>query len=339
MLQVVISHGISSSCYEMQRIELESFLRNYLNTYVACISTGGDTQVQQYVASWFYGFKSSIDLWHKKVQEDPELKDGFIALGFSQGNGILRGYVQQYNDPPVKTWMAFHGVLGGEGAVPGLDPLSAALRDVYRPIANLAGTLCHSALLVNRITPCGYFRNPIQISEPTYRLNSEMARMNGEDRDDEPVHKVPSNFNTTGQFVFVKGLEDNIILPRDAEWWAFYGVNYNSIYTMPHQAWYMNNTFGLRTVVEAGKVHFRTTPRGHMDVTQDEMRVFLNDYIVPKEYRPKGTRVVKPISVTVARELEIPVYRDPEEAPVPEPDGAGEVAAPVAAQEKDVVYV
>lgn len=77
-----------------------------------------------------------------------------------------------------------------------------------------------------------------QISEPTYRLNSEMARMNGEDRDDEPVHKVPSNFNTTGQFVFVKGLEDNIILPRDAEWWAFYGVNYNSIYTMPHQAWY-----------------------------------------------------------------------------------------------------
>lgn len=101
----------------------------------------------------------------------------------------------------------------------------------------------------------------------------------------------------------------------------------------------MNNTFGLRTVVEAGKVHFRTTPRGHMDVTQDEMRVFLNDYIVPKEYRPKGTRGVKPISVTAAGELEIPVYRDPEEAPIPEPDGAGEVAAPVAAQEKDVVYV
>ncbi|CAD7929189.1 unnamed protein product [Amoebophrya sp. A25] len=292
---VVVSHGISSSCYEVSAMHLIPFLRNYLNTYVTCVSVGGTTELEQYVASWFYGYKSSVDTWAGLIRSDPKLKNGFLGFGFSQGNGILRGYIQRYNNPPVLTWIATHGVLGGVGAIPGLDPLSAALRDIYRPLSNLVGILCTSAFLVNRITPCGYFRNPAQVNDTQFRRNSEIAKMNGEDDSSDIVpHPVKSNFNLTDKFVFVKGLEDNIILPRDAEWWAFYGDNYDTIYTMPHQPWYINNTFGLRTIVEAGKTFFRTTPRGHMQIKNSEMKVLLDDYVIPAEYRRKDWGPVPP---------------------------------------------
>ena len=44
----------------------------------------------------------SVDEFAAVVQKDANLAGGFDAVGFSQGNIIIRGYVEKYNSPPVR---------------------------------------------------------------------------------------------------------------------------------------------------------------------------------------------------------------------------------------------
>ena len=60
---------------------------------------------------------------------------------------------------------------------------------------------------------------------------------------------------------------------------------------------YINDTFGLRTIMEASKCHFRTTPRGHMSIHNSEMKVLLDDYVIPPAYRKPDWSPVPPAYV------------------------------------------
>ena len=42
-----------------------------------------------------------MDEFAKTVQSDPKLAGGFNVVGLSQGGLVVRGYIQQYNNPPV----------------------------------------------------------------------------------------------------------------------------------------------------------------------------------------------------------------------------------------------
>jgi hypothetical protein len=49
----------------------------------------------------------------QQVTADANLKNGFNAVGYSQGNLVIRGYVERYNDPPVHNFISMHGILFG----------------------------------------------------------------------------------------------------------------------------------------------------------------------------------------------------------------------------------
>jgi hypothetical protein len=38
----------------------------------------------------------SVDVFAAKIRADPKLANGFNAVGFSQGNSLIRGYIQKY---------------------------------------------------------------------------------------------------------------------------------------------------------------------------------------------------------------------------------------------------
>jgi palmitoyl-protein thioesterase len=38
---------------------------------------------------------ASVDVFAAKIQADPNLALGFNAIGFSQGNSLIRGYIQK----------------------------------------------------------------------------------------------------------------------------------------------------------------------------------------------------------------------------------------------------
>jgi len=39
----------------------------------------------------------------------------FNVIGYSQGNLIIRAYIEKYNDPPVESFISMHGPMMGKG--------------------------------------------------------------------------------------------------------------------------------------------------------------------------------------------------------------------------------
>ena len=68
-----------------------------------------------FMDSIFLDLNSQIEDFSNCVNNDPNLKDGFIGVGFSQGGMLLRAYIERYNHVRARM-LRFIGVsapLGG----------------------------------------------------------------------------------------------------------------------------------------------------------------------------------------------------------------------------------
>jgi len=64
--------------------------------------------------SIFWSMEKQVDSFIQTIQADPQLANGFNAIGYSQGGLIVRGYIERCNQPPVHnfiTWSSPHGLL------------------------------------------------------------------------------------------------------------------------------------------------------------------------------------------------------------------------------------
>lgn len=64
-----------------------------------------------------------------------ELKDGFNAVGFSQGGQFLRAYIQRCNDPPIHNLVTVGSQHGGVSDIPGCVKAEDASCRLMRTIA------------------------------------------------------------------------------------------------------------------------------------------------------------------------------------------------------------
>ena len=91
-----------------------------------------------------------IDEFTASVRADPKLANGFTAVGMSQGNLVIRAYIERVNSPPVHKFISICGPHAGEGTCPdntkpvwvapydppqlqGIAETSATIRDPGRP--------------------------------------------------------------------------------------------------------------------------------------------------------------------------------------------------------------
>jgi hypothetical protein len=116
-LPSVLAHGMGDSCFNGGMKSITSKVSTMTNSYATCIPTG-DNQHDDTINGYFLSMDASIEIFANKVKADPKLQNGFNAVGFSQGNNVIRGYIARHNDPPVNTFISVNGVNGGVGAVP-----------------------------------------------------------------------------------------------------------------------------------------------------------------------------------------------------------------------------
>lgn len=65
----------------------------------------------------------------------------------------------------------------------------------------------------------------------------------------------------------IKALKDTMVFPNEGEWWGhFADGSLKTVLPMNETVWYKNDTFGLRTADEAGKIVFNTTAGDHLQV-------------------------------------------------------------------------
>jgi palmitoyl-protein thioesterase len=273
---VVTAHGMGDSCFNpvsMARVTRE--IGAHLKTYAKCIPTGSGLASDS-ASGYFSGVEEAVDRFAEGIRKDPKLAGGFDAVGFSQGNTLIRGYIHRYNSPPVRRWLSVHGTVSGVVNVPGCELSSKS---------SLCQTLTHALLapaaytstIQHHIFQAGYLRDPKRLSSSAYKKNSVIAQWNNEGDKVNATYK--DNFVKVEKFIMVKALQDTMVEPKEGEHWEFVDST-GAVVPMKDSVLYKEDRFGLQSVDKAGKLVLETTAGDHLQFSQAELFGWLDKYFV-----------------------------------------------------------
>ena len=210
-----------------------------------------------------------MDQFARVVRADPKLKGGFNAVGFSQGNTVIRGYIHKYNEPPVKTFLSMHGVLMGVNglpqcpmSVPGVGVLCRAVDAVV----SHAGV--YSSFVQDRLAQANYYRDAENLAE--YRSKGHFLPYINNEVEGQQNATYKQNFESLEKLVLVMAQDDTMVHPKESEQFGYFkDGSRTELVAMRDAAWYKDDWFGLKALDEAKKIDFHSTPGNHLRFKKD----------------------------------------------------------------------
>lgn len=282
-LPFVFAHGMGDSCFNSGMKQITQDSAKHVGVYGVCIPTG-DNVVSDTINGFLMTMDKSVEVFAKKIRADPKLANGFNAVGFSQGNSLIRGYIQKYNDPPVNVALHVHGTVSGVAGFPQCNPSGAVLGPVCKALAHVVGDLAYNSVVQGILFQADYFRDPAKVGTSAYEEHSQLATWNNEGAA-AANSTYKENFGKTNKFVMVKALKDTMVFPNEGEWWGhFQDGDMKKTLRMNETEWYSNDSFGLRTADEAGKIFFESTPGNHLQFTETQLFGWIDRYIVESSF-------------------------------------------------------
>merc|ERR1711968_4747 len=276
-IPTVVAHGMGDSCFNPGMKSITQAIGQKTGAYSVCVPTG-KTQMTDTINGFLKNMDDSIDVFAKTIKADPKLANGFNAVGFSQGNSLIRGYIHKYNDPPVLNVLHVHGTVSGVSGFPQCNP-AGIFSFICEGIAHLCGDLSYNSLVQGILFQADYFRDPTKTTTDAYRQYSQLAQWNNEGESSNSTYK--SNFISVNKFVMVKALGDTMVFPNEGEHWGHFADDTSGKYTvlqMNQTKWFQNDMFGLRTAAEAGKIHFEETEGNHLQFTEKQIFGWVDKY-------------------------------------------------------------
>jgi palmitoyl-protein thioesterase len=215
----------------------------------------------------------SVEAFQQAIRNNTALQKGFHALGFSQGNNVIRGYMTKYNDPPVQTFLSLNGVNAGTARVP--HCFDGANRWCHF-LTESASRSAYTTFAQQHSFQANYWRDVDHYD--MYLEYSQLAVWNNEvEHDQKQLYK--ENWAKTDQFVWVMATEDELVYPAESEHWGepMTGTD-NDVRLMVETKWYIDDSFGLRTADEAGKNQFESFVGSHLQFSLDDLQRWTTTY-------------------------------------------------------------
>jgi palmitoyl-protein thioesterase len=273
----VFMHGMGDSCFNEGMQHITKMTGDHLGSYSVCIPTG-PTLASDSNNGFFMTMDKNIEVFAAAIKNDTKLAGGFNAVGFSQGNSIIRGYIQKYNEPAVSTWLSVHGTVVGVASFPDCNP-QGLLGPVCKLLDKfLVGPLAYTEFVQNRLFQADYFRDPRLVTSKSYMANSQIAQWNNEGNKIDPTFST--NFAKTKRFAMIKALGDSMVYPHEGEHWGAFDSDGKTLLTMKETEWYKKDLFGLKTADEAGKILFNTTKGNHLQFGHDDLFSWVDSYFI-----------------------------------------------------------
>lgn len=272
-LPTVFAHGMGDSCFNAGMKQITADTGKHIGSYAVCVPTG-DNVVSDTINGFLLNMDKSVDVFAAKIQKDPKLAGGFNAVGFSQGNSLIRGYIHKYNNPKVNNVLHVHGTVSGVSGIPQCNPASNSL---CKGLSQLAGSLCYNGLVQGILFQANYFRDPRKINETDYQEHSQLAAWNNEIAGKENA-TYKENFVAVNKYVMVKALQDTMVFPNEGEHWGHFKDGTYDAIPMNQTKWYTEDLFGLKTVDQRGDIHFETTAGNHLQFTETQLFGWVDKY-------------------------------------------------------------
>ena len=280
-LPVVLGHGMGDSCFNSGFQSVTKLVGDHLGVYSVCIPTG-DNVITDTINGFLLNMDASVDVFAKAVRADPKLAGGFNAIGLSQGNNLIRGYIQKYNDPPVHAYLSICGINAGVAAFPQCLPTIPVVGGACAALTEVLGDLAYLEIIQNHLFQANYFRDPTKLADATYMANSQLAAWNGEGSPGRTNSSLAKhNWAKTEKFVWIRGTLDTVVWPNQAEQWGVVSSDYpanKTVLPMTQANWYLDDPFGLQTASKREANYFEQFAGEHIQMSSAELTGWLDKY-------------------------------------------------------------
>ncbi|XP_053994405.1 palmitoyl-protein thioesterase 1 [Hylaeus volcanicus] len=256
---VVLWHGMGDSCcFSFSLGALKKLIQTTLpDTYVYSIRLGNN-EVEDVEHSYFGNVNEQISAVCERLSKDERLRNGYNAIGFSQGAQFLRAVIQRCPDPPVMNFISMGGQHQG---VFGLPNCGIVGRKACSYMIRMIKYGAYLKFVQDKFIQATYWHDPFQ--EEEYRKKSTFISDINNERHINQTYKT--NLQKLQSMVLVKFENDTIVWPRETEWFGFYTPGQaTKIQNLEESDLYREDRLGLKILHESGKVHFLSVPGNHL---------------------------------------------------------------------------
>jgi len=255
----VMWHGMGDTCCNPQSMGfIKSIIEQYLpGVYVFSVEIGNSEEDDQW-NGFFKNINEQVSLVCSQLASNPNLTNGFNAVGFSQGGQFLRAYVERCNDPPVYNLITMGGQHQGVADIPSCFPANTT---VCQTVQNLLDLGAYSSLAQDLVVQAQYFHDPLDAAS-SEKFNHFLPDVNNDNTVNTTYKK---NLLSLKNLVLVMFSEDTVVVPKESEWFGFYEDGSNDkILAYNETKLYQTDQIGLKTLDQTGRLKFDTAPGEHM---------------------------------------------------------------------------
>jgi len=270
---VVLWHGMGDSAAGMTGIE-DILKENIPDVYVHRIMIGGNLAIDV-ESGFFRDTNRQVREVCEMMANDPELAEGYNAIGFSQGGQFLRAVAQRCPSPPMKTLVTFGAQHQGVYGFPNCPGEMVFFCDIVRELLNYGA---YVDFVQDFLVQAQYWHDPLHFD--TYVEKSQfIAEINNEKSEKNASYAV--NLSQLENFILVKHSDDSMVEPRESEHFEFYSPGQSDIILpLKESPIYLEDRIGLKALDEAGRLHFLEVPGDHLQFTRQWfIDVIINGYL------------------------------------------------------------
>jgi len=181
---VVIWHGMGDTCcfsFSMGAIS-DAIQQALPGTYVYSVMIGSDI-ISDELQGFISNSNDQVDFVCQTVKADPNLQNGFNAVGFSQGGQFLRALVERCNGIKVYNLITMGAQHQGVADIP--DCLSPN-DTICGMVESLLAFGAYNEFVQNNVIQAQYFKDPLDMQ--TYLdVDILIADINNERKKQEPT--------------------------------------------------------------------------------------------------------------------------------------------------------
>ncbi|XP_011697667.1 PREDICTED: palmitoyl-protein thioesterase 1 [Wasmannia auropunctata] len=260
---VVLWHGMGDSCcFSFSLGKIQQIIQDEIpGVYVHSIRIGNN-EIEDVENSYFGNINEQIKHVCEQLSQDPNLQNGYNAIGFSQGAQFLRAVAQRCPNPPMLNLISLGGQHQGVFGIPKCSD-SSRLCNYMRRMLHLGAYLWY---VQNSLIQASYWHDPLQEND-YQKKNLFLAEINNENGNNT---EYKDNLQKLRALVLVKFENDTMVEPVETEWFGFYKPGQaEEVQKLQQSELYQQDWLGLRAMEDAGKVYYHSLPGDHLQFTAD----------------------------------------------------------------------